>query len=48
VDLNIGLTYQIRKSLTLSAGYTLDRDFSQVTTRDYYRDRVYVGLLFTF
>jgi hypothetical protein len=48
LDLNIGLTYQIRKSLTLSAGYTLDRDFSQVTTRDYYRDRVYVGLLFTF
>jgi len=45
---NLGLTYRLRKSLTLSAGYTLDRDFSQITLRDYYRDRVYVGLLFTF
>jgi hypothetical protein len=48
VDVNIGLTYRVRKSVTLSAGYTLDRDFSEITSRDYYRDRVYVGLLFTF
>jgi len=48
LDINIGLAYRLRKSLTLSAGYTLDRDFSQITSRDYYRDRVYVGLLFTF
>lgn len=48
LNVNIGLTYRLRKSLTLSAGYTLDRDFSAVTSRDYYRDRVYVGLLFTF
>jgi hypothetical protein len=48
LDLNIGLTYRLRKSLTLSAGYTFDRDFSQITSRDYYRDRVYVGLLFSF
>jgi hypothetical protein len=48
LNLNIGLTYRLRKSLNLSAGYTFDRDFSQITSRDYYRDRVYVGLLFTF
>ena len=48
LNVNIGLTYRLRRSLTLSAGYTFDRDFSAVTSRDYYRDRVYVGLLFTF
>jgi Putative beta-barrel porin 2 len=48
LNVNIGLTYRLRKSLTLSAGYTFDRDFSAITLRDYYRDRVYVGLLFTF
>ncbi len=46
--LNIGLTYRLRKSLSLSAGYTFDRDFSEITARDLYRNRVYVGLLFTF
>jgi hypothetical protein len=48
LDINIGLSYRLRKSLTLSAGYTFDRDFSQITARDYYRNRVYVGLLFSF
>jgi hypothetical protein len=48
LDLNIGLTYQIRRSLALSAGYTFERDFSQLISRDYYRDRFYLGLLFTF
>jgi hypothetical protein len=48
LDLNIGLVYQLRKSLTLSAGYTFDRDFSQIESRDYYRNRIYVGLLFSF
>ena len=48
LNVNIGLTYRLRKSLTLSAGYTFDRDFSPYNSRDFYRDRVYVGLLFTF
>jgi Putative beta-barrel porin 2 len=48
LDLNLGLTYQIRRSLALSAGYTFERDFSQLTSRDYYRDRFYLGLLFAF
>jgi hypothetical protein len=48
LDVNVGLTYRLRKSLTLSAGYTFNRDFSEIITRDYFRNRVYVGLLFTF
>jgi hypothetical protein len=48
LDLNIGLTYQINRAFALSAGYIFERDFSQLVTRDYYRNRAYIGLLFAF
>jgi hypothetical protein len=48
LDLNVGLTYQINRALAASTGYTFERDFSQEITRDYYRNRVYLGLSFTF
>jgi hypothetical protein len=48
LDLNLGITYQINRTFALSAGYTFERDFSEEVTRDYYRNRTYLGLLFTF
>jgi hypothetical protein len=48
LDLNVGLTYQINRAFAASAGYTFERDFSDEITRDYYRNRVYLGLSFTF
>jgi hypothetical protein len=48
LDLNVGLTYQINRALAAGAGYTFERDFSDEITRDYYRNRVYLGLSFTF
>jgi hypothetical protein len=48
LDLNVGLTYQFNRSLALSGGYTFERDFSQIVSRDYYRNRAYLGILFAF
>jgi len=48
LDLNAGLTYQINRAFALSGGYTFERDFSQEITRDYYRNRVYLGLSLAF
>jgi hypothetical protein len=48
LDLNVGLTYQINRAFGLSGGYTFERDFSQQVTRDYYRNRTYLGLSFSF
>jgi Putative beta-barrel porin 2 len=48
LEVNLGVTYQINRAFALTAGYTFERDFSDVTTRDYYRDRAYLGVLFAF
>jgi Putative beta-barrel porin 2 len=48
LDLNLGVTYQINRAFALTAGYTFERDFSDVITRDYYRDRVYLGAIVAF
>jgi hypothetical protein len=48
LDLDIGLSYQLTRSIQLSAGYTFGRDFSPVVDRDYYRDRVFVGTAWVF
>jgi hypothetical protein len=48
LDLNLGVTYQFTRALALSAGYTFERDFSDILSRDYYRNRAYSGLLFAF
>ena len=48
LDLNAGLIYQLTRTFAVTGGYTFERDFSQETTRDYYRDRLYLGLSFAF
>jgi hypothetical protein len=48
LDLNAGLNYQFTRAFALIAGYTFEHDFSQETARDYYRDRVYLGLSLVF
>jgi hypothetical protein len=48
LELDIGLSYQLTRSIQLSAGYTFGRDFSPVVDRDYYRDRVFVGTAWVF
>jgi hypothetical protein len=48
LDLNAGLSYRINRTLALTGGYTFERDFSGETTRDYYRNRVYLGLSLAF
>jgi Putative beta-barrel porin 2 len=48
MDLNAALSYRINRTLALTAGYTFERDFSEQITRDYYRNRVYLGLSFAF
>ncbi len=47
-DISAELSYQITRPFAIRAGYTFTRDFSDVTSRDYYRNRVYVGGVFTF
>ena len=48
VEANFELTYQITRKLRLIGGYTLTRDFSEMVSRDYIRNRIYSGLFYTF
>jgi Putative beta-barrel porin 2 len=48
LDLNLGAIYHISRAFALTAGYTFERDFSQEIARDYYRNRVYLGLSLAF
>ncbi|MBV9672504.1 MAG: outer membrane beta-barrel protein [Verrucomicrobia bacterium] len=48
LDLNGSLAYKFTRSLSANVGYTFTRIFSQMTERDYYRNRVYLGLSFAF
>jgi hypothetical protein len=48
VEANFELTYQITRKLRLIGGYTLTRDFSDMVSRDYIRNRIYSGLFYTF
>jgi Putative beta-barrel porin 2 len=43
LEIDVGLSYQLTRSLQLSAGYSFERDFSPIVDRDYYRDRVFLG-----
>ena len=48
MDLNVGAIYRITRTFALSAGYTFERDFSPEITRDYYRNKEYLGLSLAF
>ena len=48
VEANLELTYQITRKLRLIGGYTLTRDFSDMVSRHYIRNRIYSGLFYTF
>jgi hypothetical protein len=48
VDLSLQASYQLTRAFSLDAGYIFTRDFSDITSRDYYRNRVYVGGTFSF
>jgi hypothetical protein len=48
VEANLELTYQITRKLQLSAVYTLTRDFSDLLSRDYIRNRIYCGASYAF
>ncbi|MBV9390865.1 MAG: outer membrane beta-barrel protein, partial [Verrucomicrobia bacterium] len=48
LDLNGSLAYKFTRALSANVGYTFTRIFSQMTERDYYRNRVYLGLSFAF
>lgn len=48
LNLGLGLRYDINRVFAVLAGYTFTKVFSDVSLREYYRDRVYVGLNATF
>jgi hypothetical protein len=48
VEANLELTYQITPRLQLSAIYTFTRDFSDLVSRDYVRNRIYCGVSYAF
>ena len=48
LQIDVGLSYQLTRSLQLTAGYTFQRDFSDIADRDYYRDRVFIGTAWVF
>ena len=48
VDVSLQSSYQLTRAFSLDAGYTFTRDFSDIVTRDYYRNRVFVGGTFSF
>jgi Putative beta-barrel porin 2 len=48
VEANLELTYQITRKLRLVGGYTFTRDFSNMVSRDYVRNRIYSGVSYAF
>lgn len=48
LDISVGAKYQITRALALQAGYTFTRVFTEVTTLDYYRNRVFFGFNYAF
>ena len=48
IDLGIGLRYDINRVYALIAGYNFTEVFSEIPFREYYRNRVYLGLNATF
>ena len=48
VDLGIGLRYDINRVYAVIAGYNFTEVFSDIPLREYYRNRVYLGLNATF
>lgn len=48
LDASVTATYQITRAFGLQADYTFTRVFSVITSRDYYRNRVFLGATFTF
>jgi hypothetical protein len=47
-EADLELDYQITRKLRLSAGYTFTRDFSNIISRDYIRNRIYTGVSYAF
>ncbi|HEY0791668.1 MAG TPA: outer membrane beta-barrel protein [Chthoniobacterales bacterium] len=48
LDLSVGVAYQVTRPFSVNAGYTFTRDFSSQVIRDYYRNRIYLGVQFAF
>jgi hypothetical protein len=48
IDANVSANYQITRHWGLQAGYTFTRVISDITFRDYYRNRVFIGASYTF
>lgn len=48
VDIGIGLRYDINRVFALLAGYNFTEVFSDIPLREYYRNRIYLGLNATF
>jgi len=48
LDATITATYQITRAFGLQVDYTFTRVFSIITSRDYYRNRVSLGAIFTY
>jgi Putative beta-barrel porin 2 len=47
-EANLEIEYQITRKLRLNAGYTFTRDFSNMISRDYIRNRFYSGVSYVF
>jgi len=48
IDANATTSYAINRSLSVQAAYTFNRVFSKISSRDYYRNRISLGLSFAF
>jgi hypothetical protein len=48
IDANASVSYSIRRSLSIQAGYTFTRVISEIVFRDYSRSRIFLGASFGF
>jgi hypothetical protein len=48
IDANATVSYPIHRSLSVQAGYTFTRVFSEIVLRDYYRNKIFLGASFAF
>lgn len=48
VDANLGLEYQWSRRLSLNASYNFTNVFSNVKVTDYYRNRIFFGVEYSF
>ena len=48
LDINTTVSYAIRRSLSVQAGYTLTRVFSTIVPQNYYKNKIFLGASFAF